>query len=143
MPSSRKADKEHEILRIIEDPVLFARVMLGLDLWSKQREILESVGKYPRTAVKACHSSGKTFVAAAIALWWITHKPNGIAITTAPTWTQVERVLWGEIRTVALNAKIAYPRPTATSLQLGPNRYAIGLSTNEGVRYQGFHGSVL
>jgi ribosomal protein L37AE/L43A len=38
---------------------------------------------------------------------------------------------------------MAYPKPAATSLQLGPGRYAIGLSTNEGVRFQGFHGSVL
>jgi hypothetical protein len=31
-------------------------------------------------------------------LWWITCREQAIAVTTAPTWTQVERVLWGEIR---------------------------------------------
>ena len=40
-------------------------------------------------------------------------------------------------------AKIAYPKPSATLLQHGPGRYATGLSTNEGVRFQGFHGNVL
>lgn len=57
--------------------------------------------------------------------------------------TQVERVLWGEIRNGVRTAKIKYPEPTATSLNLGPNHYALGISTNEGHRFQGFHGDVL
>jgi phage terminase large subunit len=95
---------------------------------------------HPRTAVKAAHSSGKTFIAAALVLWWITSNPEAIAVTTAPTWMQVKRLLWGEIRKLVHYAKIDYPKPAAASLSIGPNRYAIGLSTNEGVRLQGFHG---
>ena len=37
----------------------------------------------------------------------------------------------------------AYPKPSATRIQLGPDRQAFGLSTNEGVRFQGFHGNIL
>jgi len=127
----------------LADPAQFARKILGQQLWSKQEEILASVARWPRTAVKACHASGKTFTAAALALWWITHRKNGIAVTTAPTWTQVERVLWGEIRNAMAGSKREYPKANLTSLHLAPNRYAIGLATNEGVRFQGFHGSVL
>ena len=143
MRSSLTREKERRILRVIDDPTLFAQVMLGHDIWAKQREILQSVAAHPRTAVKACHASGKTYAAAEAILWWITSRPDGIAVTSAPTWTQVERVLWGEIRRAVYHARIAYPNPTATTLRLGPGRYAIGLSTNEGVRFQGFHGSVL
>src|SRR5580692_5456689 len=92
MPSLLTPEKEHEVLRIIEDPTLFAQVMLGHDVWSKQHEILQSVAMHPRTAVKACHASGKSFTAAELALWWVTSHLEGIAVTTAPTWTQVERV---------------------------------------------------
>ena len=143
MRSLLTPEKELALLQIIEDPVQFAENILGHDVWAKQREILQSVAKYSRTAVKACHASGKTFTAAELVLWWITLFQNAIAVTTGPTWTQVERLLWGEIRKAVYGSKIAYPKPTTTSLQLGPNRYAIGLSTNEGVRFQGFHGSVL
>jgi phage terminase large subunit len=101
------------------------------------------VAHHPRTAVKACHASGKTFTAAEAVLWWITSRQEAIAVTTAPTWIQVERLLWGEIHNAVYRARIKYPQPTATALQLGPGRYAMGLSTNEGVRFQGFHGSVL
>ena len=150
MKSLRAGDKEkrivqeeRRIVQEIDDPVLFARVMLRHETWSKQEEILRSVARYRRTAVKACHASGKTFTAAEAVLWWITSHPEGVAITTAPTKTQVELVLWGEIRSMVSDASIAYPAPTISSLRLGPNRYAVGISTNEGVRFQGFHGSIL
>jgi phage terminase large subunit len=143
MRSSQMLERERKLLKICEDPTHFAELILGHDVWSKQDEILQSVAHYPRTAVKACHASSKTFTAAELVLWWITSQPDRIAVTTAPTWLQVERLLWGEIRTAAANAKITYPKPSATELKLGTNRYAIGLATNEGVRFQGFHGSVL
>jgi hypothetical protein len=79
--------------------------MLGDAVWSKQREILQSVARYPRTAVKACHASGKTFTAAEVVLWWITCRQEAVAVT-APTWTQVERLLWGEIRHAVSRSKI-------------------------------------
>jgi len=145
MPSSQAPKKrtEQESRRILEDPTLFAQFILHHRVWSKQLEILQSVARHARTAVKACHSCGKSFTAAEVVLWWITRFSDGIAITTAPTWTQVERVLWAEIRNAVYGSIIQYPKPNATSLQLGPGRYAIGLSTNEGVRFQGFHGNVL
>ena len=76
-------------------------------------------------------------------LWWVTRYRDGIVVTTAPTWTQVERVLWGEIKKVAALSRIGFPPLNQTELKLGPNNYAIGLSTNEGVRFQGFHGRIL
>ncbi len=127
----------------MRDPVEFSRLAFGHDHWGVQAEILQSVARNRRTAVKACHSSGKTFCAADAVLWWITANPDGIAVTTAPTWTQVEKLLWGEIRKSVSVSRIPYPAPLKTQLDLGPNRYAIGLSTNEGVRFQGFHGKIL
>lgn len=143
MPSWRRPKKLEDARKAVEDPVLFTQIMLNQHIWSKQQEILRSLTNFPRTAVKACHASGKTFIAAAAVLWWITFHKEAVAVTTAPTWTQVERLLWGEIRGMVYKAKIAYPKPSATLLQLGPGRYATGLSTNEGVRFQGFHGNVL
>lgn len=123
----------------LTDPVRFTRGLLGVSPWSVQESILRSVATHPRTAVRACHASGKTFIAAAAVLWWITRWNDGIVITTAPTWTQVERVLWSEIRQLVRSSRLAYPEPLLTALHLAPNRFAIGLSTDQGVRFQGFH----
>ena len=128
---------------LLSDPALFARVVLGADLWKTQREILTAVGQHSRVVVKACHASGKSYAIAIAALWWLTAYRDGIVVTTAPTWLQVEKVIWGEIRSAVVRSvgcgKLKFPVPTQTELRLGPQNYAIGLSTDDSSRFQGFH----
>lgn len=141
--SPRPGTRADPLLWSTRDPVGFARTALRHDLWPMQEAILRAVATSPRVAVKAAHATGKTFVAADAVLWWVTTFPDGIVVTTAPTWTQVERVLWGAVHRAAEGSLIAYPPLNQTELRLGPNNFAMGLSTNEGVRFQGFHGKVL
>jgi len=86
-------------LRWRHDPVAWARERGGMEIWSKQAEIMESVRDHPNTAVKSCHSAGKSYVSAALTCWWLDVHPPGLArvITTAPTSKQVDAVLWNEI----------------------------------------------
>lgn len=81
------------------DPVSWVRDKLGEHPWSRQCQILESVRDHRRTAVKSCHGSGKSWLAARLAAWWIVSHPPGEAfvVTSAPTWKQVRAVLWREI----------------------------------------------
>lgn len=134
------------VAKIIPDPVRFTRRILRRDVWGTQARLLRSVATSRRTAAKACHSSGKSYTAACAVLWWMIR--NGIVITTAPTWTQVKKVLWGEVHSALQGApllKILAPgmEVNQTELKLGPHNYAIGLSTNEGVNFQGYHGQIL
>jgi phage terminase large subunit len=138
-PPAAAARENQALARDLSDPVRFAQTFLGHELWTAQVAILRALKSSPRVAVKACHSSSKTRTAAEAVLWWITYFEDGIALTTAPTFTQVKQVLWGEIRRAAERAQLAYPRPNLTELKLGPGNYALGLSTNQGVRFQGFH----
>ena len=143
MKSLKKQKRVAEIASLINDPVMFVQLFLCQKIWSKQIEILRAVAKYPRTGIKACHASGKTFIAATLVLWWLATHPNGIVVTTAPTWLQVEKLIWGEIHKLLRVSKIDFPRASATALYFDSKRYAIGLSTNETDRFQGFHGDVL
>ena len=81
------------------DVALWAKDVLGIHLWSKQREVAEAVMNNKRTAVKSCHNAGKSKLAAIIACWWVATHPIGeaIVITTAPTFAQVHGILWREI----------------------------------------------
>src|SRR5439155_12166724 len=95
-----------------------------------------------KVAVKACHGSSKTFTAADLVQWWTV--TGGIVVTTASTWEQVKRLLWGEVHKSYAAAR--YPlggELLQTELKFATDWYAIGLSTNEGVRFQGFPGRVL
>src|SRR5580700_3575246 len=87
------------------DPVAYARDILEVHWWAKQQEIAQALLKPPhRVLVKACHSVGKTHVAAGLVNWWYdTHDP-GVVLTTAPTARQVQDVLWKEVRSNAVRA---------------------------------------
>ena len=83
----------------VDDPVGFGEHVLQAELWSKQREILESVRDHRRTAVRACHDSSKSFTASVVASWWLSCSEPGDAfvVSTAPTYAQVRAILWREI----------------------------------------------
>jgi hypothetical protein len=91
---------ENPCLRYADDPVGFVTNHLGETLWSKQKEILESVRDHKRTAVSSCHASGKSHIAARLVAWWVVVHPVGTArvVTTAASWRQVRTVLWYHIR---------------------------------------------
>lgn len=81
------------------NPVAWATDKMGRELWTKQREIFESVRDNSLTAVQSCHEVGKSFIAAHVVAWWIDVYPPGeaFAVTTAPTDKQVKAILWREI----------------------------------------------
>ena len=85
--------------RWLADPVRWVEERLGEFVWSKQRQIMESVRSNRRTAVPSCHETGKSFIAARIAVWWIDSHPLGEAfvVTSATTGDQVKAILWREI----------------------------------------------
>ena len=58
-------------------PVGFARDVLGVDLWSKQEEVLEALTEHTRVVVKSGNGLGKGFSAAAAILWFLCcHDPS-------------------------------------------------------------------
>jgi phage terminase large subunit len=138
----RRAPSGHrDPAQLLRTPSCFAQYFLRENPWEMQAQILDAVGAFPRVAVKACHASSKTRAAAQAVLWWITRYKDGIAITTAPTWQQVQLILWGEIHKAVGRSRWPYPKPNQADLKLAPGNYAVGWSTNEGVRFQGVHGN--
>lgn len=81
------------------NPDIWAEEVLGVELWSKQREMLKSVAENKRTAVKSCHSSGKSFTMGILACWWVSTRGfQSLVVSTAPTYAQVHSIVWNEIR---------------------------------------------
>lgn len=124
------------------DPAWFAEAILRAPLWPMQAEILRALIGEPRArvAVKACHASGKTYMAARAVLAFFYLYPQCRILTTAPTWTGVRKLLWSEVATAfhALPANMG-GELLETELRAGRDWWAMGLSTNQGVRFQGHH----
>ena len=103
---SQKSIQTARLHEIISDPVLFATNILDTQLWQREIDILRSIQIHTRTAIKACHSIGKTFTLALAALWWLVRWADGIVLTTAPTFRQVGTQLWSEIHRAAARSEI-------------------------------------
>lgn len=132
---------EELFLRGRNDPAFFVEKVVGqTTLWDKQREIAYSVRDNFRTAVRSCNGAGKTCVSANVVAWFLTCHPYSIVISTAPTSRQVRELLWQEINNIAHSSK--YPLGgdlTLVQWQLAPKWFALGLSTDDPNRFQGFH----
>lgn len=130
--------------RAILHPDRFSATLLRRTIWGKQREIAASVASNALTAVKGCHASGKTFLAAGLPLWWLCRHRQSVAYTLAPTLRQV-KTFWGEIALARQSGsralQMALPQPTTTRLEVTPERYAQGASSSRGVNVQGIHGA--
>jgi phage terminase large subunit len=97
------------------DPVEWIRVKLGEDkLWSKQEEIVRSVWTSDRkiTGVVSGQKTGKTRIAADIAIEWTQTVPNGIVRLAATVEDQIKKELWQEItQTLRRVANQDWPLP--------------------------------
>jgi phage terminase large subunit len=121
-------------------PAELAVALLGHDHWPVARAILDAVFRpQSRVAVKSCHASSKTFTSADAVI--LALLAGGDVLTTAPTWEQVRTVLWGTIRRAVQDARIDLSSwvVNQTEIITPSGAKAMGLSTNEGVRFQGWH----
>jgi phage terminase large subunit len=138
----RRKTVQQLVNRSRQDPVWFVREVLQAEPWSKQVEILESIRDHPRTAVRSCHGVGKSFTAGQAILWFLFSLPS-IVLSTAPTWRQVEKLVWKEVRASYARAKIPLGGtllPASPELHVVRDQwYATGLSTNDPDRFQGYH----
>jgi hypothetical protein len=95
-----------------DNPVLWAKDVLGLTLWSRQAEAAMAVVHNKNTVVKAGHEVGKSWLAGLIACWWVDTRwdlPGGcFLVSTAPSTAQINAIVWREIRQFWQLAKRRY-----------------------------------
>lgn len=122
------------------DPLFVTKKFIGEHPWWAQEEILKSVRVNKVTTVRSCHDVGKSYTASRVAIDFLMAFENSIVVTTAPTFRQVEHVIWREIRGAHKKAKQPIGgKLLKTRLDLSDEWYAIGISTNDPDRFQGFH----
>ncbi len=137
-----------------KDPRVCAYSLFTDYLTPQQEEVLMSVFKFMNTFVRSGHGQGKSFDAAVVALCFLMAFAPSKVITLAPSWAQVEKILWTEIasrwseatRRIAKTQEIAGlgGALTLTSLKLGDDHFAVGLSPkieseDWGARITGHH----
>lgn len=136
-------------------PDLWCKQRANKHIWSKQRQIMESVRDNRKTACQSCHGAGKSFDAALLVCWWTdTHEPGDArSVTTAPTNPQVKGILWQYIRDIHAEAGllgrtnltewlIDIEKPNGRSVEL---QVAFGRKPSDmnPTAFQGIHGKAV
>lgn len=148
----RYEDERKFWARLQSDPIYHIEKVQGVQtLEPYQRRACETILKNQFTAIRASHDLGKTWLLAKLVLWFGSSFPYCKIITTAPTWLQVEMLLWSEIRH-GFNASKTHlgGRMLDTEWKVDNNWFAIGMSPRDdadssgggqGVTsgFQGFH----
>jgi phage terminase large subunit len=123
---------QKEISRCEKNPDRFNTTVLHRDpYWAKQREICESIVKYPITCVPTGNGVGKSYVDAGIIAWFATLHVNSNTVVAAPTQAQLSGVLWGELEAAAKSAE-DHGRP------LGGRFRGLTLEFGENWRVEGY-----
>ena len=126
------------------DPVGFAKTILGVELWSFQRELLEAIRDHRHVAVAGGRKIGKDFAVAIAALWWFASFERARVLLLAPTSKQLDGIVYREIRMVyalsgrCLDCKLSDPegpRPCSHSALLTGS---VGMLARTGVRSPDF-----
>ena len=91
--------------RYYDDPVLFAKEVIGIKLTEQQVEGLSLLveGKH-KLAIKSGHGTGKSCLQAIAILWFLTTRPLSRVVLTAPSARQLYDVLMAEVRQWYLNS---------------------------------------
>lgn len=91
----------------IRDPVILTRVLWpNIKLWSREEELLYSMWHNRYTVCVAGNMLGKDFTAALGVLCFFLTRQECRVLTTSVDGTQLESVLWGEIRNLLNTSRI-------------------------------------
>jgi len=137
--------------RLIEyrrNPALFVKEVIGAEPEDYQVEIMDAVAGKPRSKVawRAGRGCGKSTLSAWLVLWHTLLFYESQTITTASNWRQVAKMLWPEIHKWYSRidfSKLGFDSAPIDAQKLGiylsKHWFAIGESSNEPEKLEGFH----
>lgn len=145
--ADRSAQGRQALARWRNDPVRFSAEALGLQVWSRQAEMMRAIVEHSRVAVRSGHKVGKSTGLAAVALWWVLTRPRATVVMTSASYRQVKGILWKELKRLHREAPMRLGGKLADDpergLQFADGREIVGLSTKEPERIAGYSGANL
>ncbi len=132
------------ILYYADNPVDFVEDIILAKPDTNQREILNSVARYPMTTVRSGHGIGKSAVESWLAIWFLTTRPFPKIPCTAPTQHQLWDILWAEIAkwlrsNPALSKELIWTKEKVYMRGHPEEWFAVGRTASKPDALQGFH----
>ena len=132
------------ILYYADNPVDFVEDIILAKPDPNQRDILNSVARYPMTTVRSGHGIGKSAVESWLAIWFLTTRPYPKIPCTAPTQHQLWDILWAEIAkwlrsNPALSKELIWTKEKVYMRGHPEEWFAVGRTASKPDALQGFH----
>ncbi len=128
-----------------DDPVGFCRDVLGFEPWEGQRKVLEALARGDSVSCPAGRAVGKSRLDGGAALWFAATRGKGARVVlTAPTFKQVQQILWEEIRNLFTYAKQPIrgecAKMASTGARMATGAQIIGITAEKPEAFQGIRG---
>lgn len=120
----------------------FAEEVLGLTVWSRQRDVLTAAATHKQVAVRAGRKVSKSASIAALALWNTLARGQPTLLTSS-SYSQLKGIIWKEVATLATRANLGLdvPLDPETGIRAGNGAEITGRSTNKREYMQGYSGA--
>lgn len=164
-PPRKVADLTPEERRLLASPYGFGKYVLGLPIYDKpgltkvgscghdgqefypvyendlQRQVVDALdGQRPRVSVRTANGAGKTTTIIPTAvLWFMTMHPRAKVVMTSGVERQVRGQLFPALK--AHQRRLAGWKFNDADIEAPNGSMAIGFSTNDGGRFEGWHGN--
>ncbi len=131
----------------LDHPVEYVEDVIGAVPTPQQRQILGALGPGARVAVRSGHGIGKTTVEAWALLWFLPLHPFARIPCTAPTFAQLNDVLWPEVAKWLSGSRLKdvldYSNTRVWMKGYEKEWFAVARTANKPENLQGFHGDHL
>lgn len=136
--------KSDAILYYADNPVDFVEDIILAKPDRNQRDILNSVARYPMTSVRSGHGIGKSAVESWLVIWFLATRPFPKIPCTAPTQHQLWDILWAEIakwirNNPALARDLIWTKEKVYMNGHQEEWFAVGRTASKPDALQGFH----
>lgn len=92
------------------NPTLWVNEVVNEYVWEMQIRILDAIRDHKQVAIRSCHASGKSHIMSRGIGWWLDPRVHALgsafAVTTAPSWPQVNAILWRYLKKLHGKAKL-------------------------------------
>ena len=127
------------------DPVFFCEHALGLRLWEKQQDALRAICNSDQVAIVASQKTGKSYLLAAAALWYVSTHANARVIFLSSVAAQLRAVNFRALGELYRGARIKLGGELHTmphlGLQFPDGRCVVGLSAGTPEAAAGYSGA--
>jgi phage terminase large subunit len=122
-----------------KNPILYFEQRLGVLMYDKLAEILESVRDNPLTLVYSANGVGKTHLAGGLPVWWLECFDPSVVLITGSSFPTIKNTILPRTRNYLRTAEVFEREPNKTELWLSDTHFLTARTATDPENIAGVH----